>query len=74
MVHGLPLIRLIKGKCLLVHEVEHGAEIFPLTHGNGKGHGIGMQTLAHGIKHRFKIRTEAINLVDKGDLRHAKVL
>ena len=72
-VHGLPLICLIKGKGLLVHKIEHSAEVFALTHGNGEGHRIGLQALSHGFEHGLKIRAKAVNLVDKGYLGHAKV-
>ena len=71
--HGQALIVFIKGQAFFMNKVKDSAEVLTLPEGDCNGQGVGLEPLAHGFKNGFKVRSQPVHLVDKGDLGHAEV-
>ncbi len=56
------------------HEVDDAPEVVLGAHGNLGGHGVGVQTVAHGLDGMEEVGTHAVVLVDEGDAGHAVTL
>ena len=56
------------------HEVHDAPEVILGTHGNLGGHGLRIQTVAHGLDGMEEVGTHAVVLVDEGDAGHAVTL
>ena len=56
------------------HQVDDAPEVVLGAHGNLSGHGVGVQTVAHGLDGVEKVGAHAVVLVDEGDAGHAVAL